>query len=107
MIACMCYKNLPKRYIPGWQEIYNNSPRQLYRGFKDFSEEFVPNILGGEVCLWTESAGGMSVEGKIWPRTAGLGERLWSDPVTGIVALSIVLKNSIINDSNFAILQNS
>ena len=81
------------RVVSSWQEVYNNSPRQIYRGFKDFSEEFVANILGGEVCLWTESAGGLSVEGKIWPRTAGLGERLWSDPTTGNTAISKVNKN--------------
>jgi len=38
--------------------------------------------LGGEACLWTEMSAESSVDAKVWPRTAALGERLWSDPST-------------------------
>ena len=33
--------------------------------------------------MWTEQVQGIAVEGKLWPRVAGLGERLWADPETG------------------------
>ena len=33
--------------------------------------------------MWSEVAEGVATEGKIWPRAAALGERLWADPPTG------------------------
>lgn len=66
----------------GWQLVYDNSPRQLYRNFNDTKEENVDSILGGEACMWSEQVAGEAIEGKLWPRGAALGERLWSDPPT-------------------------
>ena len=67
----------------GWQTVYDNSPRKIYRNFDDHKEELLENILGGEVCMWSEVAGGQSLDGKIWPRAAALGERLWAEPEEG------------------------
>ena len=33
--------------------------------------------------MWSEQVQGAAVEGKLWPRVAALGERLWADPGTG------------------------
>lgn len=37
-------------------------------------------ILGGEVCLWTEQVDENILDARLWPRSSALGERLWSDP---------------------------
>lgn len=36
--------------------------------------------------MWSEQVAGEAIEGKLWPRGSALGERLWTDPATGIVS---------------------
>jgi len=67
----------------GWQLVYDNSPKQLYRAFNDSVSALEANILGGEACMWSEQVAGDAIEAKLWPRGAALGERLWSDLSTG------------------------
>jgi len=67
----------------GWQLIYDNSPRKVYRSFEGSEEQYEENILGGEAAMWTENTQGIAVESKLWPRVAALGERLWADPDSG------------------------
>eukprot|EP00096_Caligus_rogercresseyi_P002999 TRINITY_DN1548_c0_g1_i2.p1 TRINITY_DN1548_c0_g1~~TRINITY_DN1548_c0_g1_i2.p1 ORF type:complete len:625 (-),score=121.67 TRINITY_DN1548_c0_g1_i2:79-1749(-) len=64
----------------GWQKVYDNSPRGLYRRFPDYNKENEESILGGEACMWTEQVDETTLPGKLWPRGSALGERLWSDP---------------------------
>ena len=64
----------------GWQTVYDNNPRKVYLSSSDASKEKVQNIIGGEACLWTETADGLAIEAKLWPRGSALAERLWSDP---------------------------
>ena len=35
------------------------------------------------MCMWAEQVDGAAIQGKLWPRGAALGERLWTDPATG------------------------
>ncbi|KAK1286268.1 Beta-hexosaminidase 1 [Acorus calamus] len=56
-----------------WQDFYNNEPLE---GIKDVSQQ--PLVLGGEVCMWGETADASNVMQTIWPRAAAAAERLWS-----------------------------
>jgi len=67
----------------GWQKIYENSPRAIYRG-QGGTREGEEKILGGEAAMWSEQVDSAAVQHKLWPRVSALGERLWSDPEPGM-----------------------
>ncbi|WP_179640072.1 family 20 glycosylhydrolase [Tunturiibacter empetritectus] len=50
----------------------------LVNGTAALSPAQTANILGGEATMWTEYATPEIVNGRIWPRTAAVAERLWS-----------------------------
>ncbi|PJJ08194.1 hexosaminidase [Flavobacterium sp. 1] len=50
-------------------------------------------ILGGEAAMWTELATSATIDSRIWPRTAAIAERFWSNEnVTDINSLRKRLK---------------
>nr|XP_023027673.1 chitooligosaccharidolytic beta-N-acetylglucosaminidase [Leptinotarsa decemlineata] len=60
----------------GWQKVYENKPAVVAGERKN-------QILGGEATLWTEQADSSSIDGRLWPRAAAMGEVFWSEPQTG------------------------
>lgn len=37
-------------------------------------------FVGGEAALWTEQADSTSIDSRLWPRSAAMAERLWTEP---------------------------
>ncbi|KAL5082672.1 hypothetical protein RYX36_011093 [Vicia faba] len=56
-----------------WNEVYNTEPLE---GIHKESEQKL--VLGGEVCMWGETADASDVQQTIWPRAAAAAERMWS-----------------------------
>ncbi|CAL5191437.1 unnamed protein product [Lathyrus oleraceus] len=56
-----------------WYEVYTTEPLE---GIHKDSEQKL--VLGGEVCMWGETADASDVQQTIWPRAAAAAERLWS-----------------------------
>lgn len=56
-----------------WEGLYDSDPLE---GITDDSEKKL--VLGGEVCMWGETADASNVQQTIWPRAAAASARLWS-----------------------------
>lgn len=44
----------------------------------DLTDEQKKNVLGGETTMWSELVTPLTIDTRIWPRTAAIAERLWS-----------------------------
>ena len=44
----------------------------------DLTAEEKARILGGEATMWTELVTPLTIDSRLWPRTAAIAERLWS-----------------------------
>jgi len=60
---------------PAWKH-YMNDPLPADLGLTTEQEKF---ILGGEATMWAELVTPENIDSRIWPRTAAIAERLWSD----------------------------
>ncbi|KAI3865763.1 hypothetical protein MKX03_025509, partial [Papaver bracteatum] len=56
-----------------WEDVYKSEPLE---GISDGSHTKL--VLGGEVCMWGETADSSDVQQTIWPRAAAAAERMWS-----------------------------
>ncbi|CAG0879764.1 unnamed protein product [Darwinula stevensoni] len=77
-----------------WQRIYDNDIFKIAMNVTNFTlpEEAVRSqVLGGEACLWTETASEGSLLSKIFPRSAALAERLWTDPSSNFTEAEVRL----------------
>lgn len=70
-----------------WDRAYRADPLE---GISDSSQQKL--IIGGEVCMWGETADASNVQQTIWPRAATAAERLWSknETVSGNITLSVL-----------------
>lgn len=59
-----------------WEDVYTGEPLE---GISDPSQQKL--VLGGEVCMWGETADASDVLQTIWPRAAAAAERMWSPRV--------------------------
>lgn len=67
-----------------WKLLYENDPVKILKSFAvNVTEEVRKTILGQESAMWSEQVDENSAPGKIWPRTAALAERLWTNPDHG------------------------
>ncbi|KAK3232260.1 hypothetical protein Dsin_004141 [Dipteronia sinensis] len=56
-----------------WNNTYAAEPLE---GIDEASQQEL--VIGGEVCMWGETADASNVQQTIWPRAAAAAERLWS-----------------------------
>ncbi|XP_068666565.1 beta-hexosaminidase 3-like, partial [Aristolochia californica] len=56
-----------------WQDFYMNEP---LTNITDPKRQKL--VIGGEVCMWGETADASDLEQTIWPRAAAAAERLWT-----------------------------
>jgi hexosaminidase len=71
----------------GRQDIYTNGTYRTYTTWPNaylydptsgLTNEQKDLVVGGEACMWAETANTHNVDALLWPRTAAVGERLWS-----------------------------
>jgi hexosaminidase len=58
----------------GLESHYLNDPC-----LKDHSYPEEARVLGGEAAMWSELVTPLNIDSRIWPRTAAIAERLWSN----------------------------
>ncbi|XP_039447520.1 probable beta-hexosaminidase fdl isoform X3 [Culex pipiens pallens] len=75
--ACSPYRN--------WQTVYKHRPWDEMK----LTSLQMRQILGGEACLWTEQVDESTLDSRLWPRSAALAERLWTDPVEEVYSESV------------------
>ncbi len=60
---------------PAWKH-YLNDPLSDERALNEEEKKY---ILGGEATMWAELINEETIDSRIWPRTAAIAERFWSD----------------------------
>nr|WP_315171989.1 family 20 glycosylhydrolase [uncultured Flavobacterium sp.] len=76
--------------VQGVENHYLNDPMPKNASL---SSEDKARILGGEATMWSELVTPQTIDSRLWPRTAAIAERLWSDAsVTDLASMRKRLK---------------
>lgn len=76
--------------VQGVESHYLNDPMPKNASL---SSEEKARILGGEATMWSELVTPETIDSRLWPRTAAIAERLWSDAsVTDLASMRKRLK---------------
>eukprot|EP01133_Synstelium_polycarpum_P001361 gene1361-1560_t len=59
-------------FVDTWQDFYNSDPLAGLTANQDM-------VIGGEACMWGEQVDQRNFDVRVWPRTLGVSERLWSN----------------------------
>jgi hexosaminidase len=62
-----------------WLDLYNRNVHADIQGYSNKA-----NVLGAEVCLWSEMSNRYTHHQKIWIRSSSLAERLWNSEIKTI-----------------------
>ncbi|XP_072942799.1 beta-hexosaminidase subunit beta-like [Epargyreus clarus] len=60
-----------------WWDYYTYNPRQMVYDVTS-DETLLPNIVGGEACMWGEMVDDRNVISRVWPRACAIAEKLWN-----------------------------
>ncbi|XP_026763035.1 probable beta-hexosaminidase fdl [Galleria mellonella] len=70
-----------------WQQVYEHRPWIEEAPMPAGMGDALPwRVEGGAACQWTEQLGPGGLDARVWPRTAAMAERLWSDRAEGAAA---------------------
>jgi len=65
----------------GGSDMEEGNPLPAFRRIEPLSPEQKTMLIGGEACMWTEMVNEHTIDSRIWPRAAAIGEKLWSPGV--------------------------
>ncbi len=65
----------------GGSDMEEGIPLPEFKKIEALTAEQESNLIGGEACMWSEQVDGLTIESRIWPRAAVIGEKLWSPMV--------------------------
>lgn len=66
-------------YIDLLHSVFDHYSTEPLPDTLELTDEERKNIIGGEATMWAELVIDNTVDSRIWPRTAAIAERLWSD----------------------------
>jgi hexosaminidase len=65
----------------GGSDMPSGEPLPEFKKIEALTAEQETKLIGGEACMWTEQVDCLTIESRIWPRAAVIGEKLWSPKV--------------------------